>query len=151
MRRRGVVVGALVAAGLVIVAVWLLRSDRTEGERQQPSETRAELVTSDVAFSCKGLPLELGAVRVKPSPKINTWAFDLRCVSDTVCSGTATFSVTYRSEGEARTMLFDSWLSIEPGDTLRLTRQQRSAAQIEAIESIDIQVIPGASNPLAGA
>lgn len=153
MRGRGALVGGVVlvlAVGGIVYWIVSSHQDRST-PTSPPPEERSVYVADDVAFACQGMPLELVSVRVTPSPLLNTWVFELRCASDGPCAGSAEVSVRYRSDTGDDELQFEWWLAIEAGATVRLSRQQRSEDQIEAIEKVQMRVAPGASNPIAGA
>ncbi len=153
MRGRGALVGGVVLV-LVVggIVYWIVSSHQDRSTpTSPPPEERSAYVTDDVTFVCQGMPLQLVSVRVTPSPLLNTWAFDLHCASDEPCTGSAEVSVRYQSDTGDDELQFEWWLAIEAGATVRLSRQQRSEGQIEAIEKVEMRVVPGASNPMAGA
>jgi len=138
-----VVAATLAVAIIVVVGLWLWRSDSAPSVPAGPQSVvvpenfrfeKARLVSPD-------LRVELTEVFGTVHDEYVDWACILECRNPDGCHADVQLVVDYRSSGEKKKLILGGRLDADSGQIMRIGRAQRPPAAVDSIDRVTLTVI----------
>ncbi len=138
-----VVAATVVVAIIVVVGLWLWRSDSAPSAPAGPQQVavpenfrfeNARLVSPD-------LRVELTEIFGTVHNDYTDWACILECRDQDGCHADAQMVVEYRSAGEKKKLILGGRLDADSGQMMRIGRAQRPPVAVDSIDRVTLTVI----------
>ena len=141
---RPLVVAATVAVAIiVVVGLWLWRSDSANTAPSGPQQLaipedfrfeKARLVSPD-------LKVELVEIFGTVHNEYTDWACILECRDQDGCHADVQMVVDYRSSGEKKKLILGGRLDADSGQMMRIGRAQRRPDAVDSVDRVTLTVI----------
>ena len=141
---RPLVVAATVAVAIiVVVGLWLWRSDGAPSEPVGPQQEAApeDFRYEEARLVSPDLKVELTEVFGTVHDEYVDWACILECRNPDGCHADVQLVVDYRSSGEKKKLILGGRLDADSGQIMRIGRAQRPPAAVDSIDRVTLTVI----------
>ncbi len=143
LSRPWAVAATVAVAIIVVIGLWLWRSDSAPSVPAGPQQVaapenfsfeKARLVSPD-------LKVELMEISGTVHNEYTDWACILECRNSDGCHADAQLVVEYRSSGEEKKLVLGGRLDADSGEIMRIGRAQRPPVAVDSIERVTLTVI----------